>query len=395
MIKASIYALATVVASSLFFVAPASAANADLLANVKTQADLDAVIKSTADASLKKALQDSSAAILVAAERVPHVQAVVATVKSSPGKFEIVNTTPEGLKKAAGGDIVLFDTLKSVDTGILNAGPHDNRKVDPYDAAFFEHIGHIASLESLTVMQTKMNDEWIGSLASLTNLKGLRFINNGKLTDAGLEKLAKLTQLEQFGYVGTQFKGHAFEKFEPWTHLTRCTFRGSQIDDEGLEAICTHLPNLESISLAHAHFTDAGAPALAKLTKLKGLEIASNKATPAAIQNVTKLPLEYLQLGEGFESPAVLAVVKDIHTLTRLTHTNSKALTDADLKTIAGMTHLESLELSNLPLPDDRLPVLQSFSFVKNLRLVNRPALSAETQAKIKALLPKTTLKFD
>src|SRR5665213_1798881 len=372
----------------------AMAANADLFANVKTQADLDALIASTTDAGLKQAMHDNSAAIIAAAGQAPHVLAVIKTIEASPGKFVKINTTPPELKKAAGGDIAIFDTLKSVDLSIPNAGPHDARKVDPYDAAFFEHLGHITSLESLIIIQTKLNDEWIAPLGKLTNLKTLRFINNGKLSDIGLEHLANLRQLESFGYIGTQMKGHAFAKFDGWTHLTNCSFRGSQLDDEGLRELCEHFPNLQSISLAHARFTDAGAVNLEKLTKLKGLELGAH-ATPDALKHITGLPLEYLQLGESFESPAAIAIIKDIHTLRRLTLTDAKALTDADLKVVAGMTHLESLEMNNVALPDERLQLLQSFSFLKSLRLVHRPPYPAEMQTKIKALLPHTAMKFE
>ena len=192
-----------------------------------------------------------------------------------------------------------------------NAGPHDVRTSDPYDAAFFAHLGHITTLESLNIISTKFNDDWMDSIAGLTNLKALRFTNNGKLTDAGLEKLAPMKNMETFGFVGTAMLGHAFAKFEGWTHLTKCSFRGSSIDDEGLQQLCAHFPNLESISLAHAKFTDAGAPALAKLTKLKGFEIGTPNATPACLRNLAALPLDYLQLGEGFASPESLANIRE------------------------------------------------------------------------------------
>ena len=374
---------------------PAFAAGADALANVKTQADLDALIASTGDAALKQAMRDNAAAIMAAAAQRPHVEAVIRTVESAPGKVEKINTTPPDLKKAAGGDIALFDTLKSVDLSVPGMGPHDHRKVDPYDAAFFEHVSHIAALESLNIISTQANDEWIAPLGKLTNLKKLVFVNNGKLTDTGLEHLAGLSKLEQFSYVGTGMKGHAFAKFEGWTKLTRTSFRGSSIDDEGLRQLCEHFPNLESISLAHAKFTDAGAVSLAKLTKLKGLELGTHNATPKCLLNLATLPLDYLQLGEGFDSPEAIALIKDIKTLHRLTLTDAKKLTDADVKTVAGMTQLQSLEFSNLELPDERLPLLQPFSFLKALRIVHRPAYSAETQAKIKALLPKVKLTFE
>ncbi len=383
----------------IFLAAPlpgAAASGTDRLDAVRTQADLDAVIASTSDAALNAAIRENGSAILAAAARRPHVQAVVRTVQSSPGKTETVNTTPEALKTAAGGDIALFDTLRSVDLAIPNAGPHDQRKVDPYDATFFDHLGQITSLESLNIIATKASDDWIAPLGRLTNLKTLRFTNNGKLTDAGLEHLAGLKQLESFSFVGTGMQGHAFAKFEGWTKLRQCSFRGSSIDDEGLRQLCEHFPNLESMSLAHAKFTDAGAASLAKLTKLKGLEIGTHSATPQCLQFIARLPVEYLQLGEGFDGPASIAAIKAIKTLRRLTLTDAKSMTDADLKLVATLGQLESLELNNVELPDERLPALQAFASLKSLRLVRRPQpYPAETQSKIKSLLPNVALKFD
>ena len=116
--------------------------------------------------------------------------------------------------------------------------------------------------------------------------------------------------------------------------------------------LCDHLPSLESISLAHAKFTDAGAVHLAKLTRLKGLEIGTSNATPQALVHLSTLPLEYLQLGEGFE-------------------------------------------LGKVPLPVDRLAVLADFAHLKSLRLIPvKEPFTSETQARIRALLPKVELKF-
>ena len=231
----------TTFAFSLLFALPALAANTDALATIKTQTDLDALIASTSDAALKQAMRDNAAAILDASSQRPHIEAVIRVLESAPGKIEKINTTPEALKQAAGGDIALFDTLKLVDLAMPNAGPHDQRKVDPFDAAFFEHLGHITALESLNIIATKANDEWIAPLGKLVNLKTLRFTNNGKLTDAGLEQLAGLKNLESFSFVGTGMKGHAYAKLEAWTHVTRVSHRGSSIDDEGLQQLCDHL----------------------------------------------------------------------------------------------------------------------------------------------------------
>ncbi len=310
----------------------------------------------------------------------PHVEAVIRTVEGAKGKVE---KTEDG------------QSLKLVDLAVPNTGPHDHRTVDPYDAAFFEHLGHIRTLESLNIISTKCNDEWIVPLANLTNLKTLRFTNNGKLTDAGMEKLAGLKNLEQFSFVGTAITGRAYAKFDGFTKLTRVSHRGSSIDDEGIKQLCEHLPNLESISLAHAKFTDAGAPHLAKLTKLKGLELGLKNATPACLKNLAGLPLEYLQLGDGLDAPDGIAAIKAIPTLKRVTLTNCTKLDAAGLKLAADLKQLEQLEVGGLDLPDERLPQLQAFTFLKELKLIRRPqSYPPETQAKIKALLPKVDVKF-
>ena len=311
----------------------------------------------------------------------PHVEAVIRTVEGAKGRVE---KTGDG------------QSLKLVDLAVPQTGPHDQRKDDPYDAAFFEHLGHITTLESLNIISTKANDEWIAPLGRLTNLKTLRFTNNGRLTDTGMVQLAgAMKGLEGFAFVGTAMTGRAYAQFEVLTKLVRVTHRGSSIDDEGLKELCEHLPNLEYISLAHARFTDAGAPNLAKLTKLKGLDIGSSKATPDALVHITKLPLEFLELGDNFATAASIPVVKAIATLRRVTITHLAKVTDAELKTIAGLSQLESLELDDVPFPVERVPVLKDFAFLKVLKLVDRKnGYPAETQAKIKALLPEVEVKF-
>ena len=295
----------------------------------------------------------------------PHVEAVIRTVEAAKGKVE---KTDDG------------QSLRAVDLSVTGLGAHDKRTSDPYDAAFFEHLGHISTLESLRVISTQLNDEWIAPIGRLTNLKSLSFVNNGKLTDAGLEKLVGLKKLENFGFIGTAMKGHAFAKFEGWTQLKSLGLRGSQLDDEGLQYLCERFPNLETLGLAHAQITDAGAAHLVKLTRLKRLEIGARKGTPQTVRHLAKLPLEYLQLGDGLDSPDGIAIVKDIPTLRHFTITNGAPLTDDDLKLVATLRQLERLEFAQLEMPDERVPQLAAFASLKTLRIVRRPARHLPTR---------------
>lgn len=365
------------------------------LSKVASQADLEKLIASTSEAPLKMALQEHSKAILAALAEAPHVAAVTRAVEGAKGKVEKVNRTPEALKTVTGGNLSIFDTLTLVDLSIPNAGPHDKREGDPYDAAFFEHLGNLSAIESLNIIATKLGDDGIAPIGKLTSLKALRFTNNGKLTDVGMEKLAGLKNLQAFSFVGTGITGRAYAKCDSWSGITRVSHRGSSIDDEGLKQLCELLPNLENISLAHAKFTDAGAPNLAKLTKLKGLELGTRNATPASLKNLVGLPLEYLQLGDGLDAPEGIAAIKSIPTLKRVTLTNCTKLDDAGLKLAADLKQLEQLEIGGLALTDERLPQLQQFAFLKELKLIRRPqSYPEEMQTKIKALLPKVDVKF-
>jgi hypothetical protein len=418
---------ALILASSAAPLAALHAATPDL-SKITSRADLDAVIAATSDAGLKQALTDHVAAILAAAEQHRHVEAVIHTIESAPGSFTKINTTPEALKKAAGGDIAIFDTLTMVNTGILNGHPHDSRnaKEDPYDAAFIEHLGQVPTLESVSIVVTKIEDSWLPPLMKLDHLQSLRIekrLDNGpgdsaiaqllplarlpelkslalhyfsKATDAGLEQLAGLKNLESFSFRGN-VPGHAFAKFEGWTNLKSIAFHGNAIDDEGLGYICERFPNLESLNLIHARaLTDASAVHLLKLKKLKSIILNGGKMTAAWHGNLSTLPLESLSVSQGNSLPAseAIAGARSIPTLRRFAM-DGKTLSDADLTALAGMTQLESLSLGDIDLSDAQLPQLQAFAHLKSLTLIRYgKGYPDETQAKVKALLPKVDVKF-
>jgi hypothetical protein len=74
--------------------------------------------------ALKQAVTIHAAAIHAAAERHRHVESVIRTIEKSPGTFTKINTTPESLKKAVGGELPIFETLTAVNTSILNGHAH-------------------------------------------------------------------------------------------------------------------------------------------------------------------------------------------------------------------------------------------------------------------------------
>jgi hypothetical protein len=178
-------------------------ATAPDLTKVRSREELDTVIAATTDTALKKALKDHATAILTAAKQHIHVEAVTQTLEKAPGSFTKVNATPEDLKKAAGGEISVFDTLTLVNTGIVNGKAHAYRdaKEDPFDAVFLEHLGHIPTLESLKIVATRIEDAWLPPLLKLKNLKSLSMEGTPRglpakpaLGDPSLMQLKALTE---------------------------------------------------------------------------------------------------------------------------------------------------------------------------------------------------------
>jgi len=235
----------------------------------------------------------------------------------------------------------------------------------------------------------------LSQLATFPDLKSLS-LHYFNVTDAGLEHLAGLKNLESFS-LRANVPGHAFAKFEGWTNLKSIAFHGNGIDDEGLGHICERFPNLESLNLIHARvLTDASAAHLLKLKKLKSIILNGPKMTADWHGNVSTLPLESLSVSQGNSVPAAQAIAgaKAIPTLRRFAM-DGKTLTDAELNALTSMTQLESLSLEGLDLPDTRLPQLQAFGHLKSLTLVRYgKGYPDETQAKVRTLLPKVEVKF-
>jgi hypothetical protein len=373
----------------------AASARAGESVDWKTPAEFEAAVAGSTGA-LKAALEKHRAEVGAAIARRPHVDAVVAVLTKAPGKFEKLDAAPEGLKDFVSAGSPTFVSLKSVDLGSAALNVKQKRETDPFDAAFYEHLGEIPELESLVILHTNCENAWLKPLGKLKNLKTLNIVNQGKLTDEGLAHLAGLNGLTRFAYIGTQLKGHPFKDFKGWDKLTSSSFRGSKLDDEGIAAMCAAFPNYETLSLAHAHFTDAGAVHLASLKKLKGLEIASREATAKCLNNITALPLEYLQLGDGLDNSEGITISATIPTLKKFVITGAQKITDADLKVVAGMKQLDHLELSEFELTEERLAALKEFGFLKSLRIVRRSKPNTpELQAKVTTLLPQTKVSFE
>lgn len=396
--------------------------------HLKTRNDLDGMISGMKDASVRRAMVEHAAAILEAVEVHRHVESVVRTIESAPGSFTKVNGTPDALKTAFGGEVAVFDTLTQVATNILGGKAHDHRKEkdDPYNADFIEHLGHIPSLEVVRLEASGIQDDWIVPLLNLKKLKSLSISGFGRLgdvslghlqrlaecpdlvnlelayfgkaTDVGWEKLSALKNLESFTPRGAGYPGHFFAKYEGWTKLKRINFHSNGLDDMGFGYVCEMFPNLEFIKLWHSKsLTDASAEHFKKLKHLTGIEISCSKASAALVKYLGELPMEYIALEYGVNTPSsdAIASVKGIRSLRRLKLSGVSA-SDADFTALSSATQIEELSIGIDEFGDERVGLLRGLGFLKvlNLGMSKKKPLSPETQAKIRELLRKTKVEF-
>lgn len=396
--------------------------------HLKTRNDLDGMISGMKDASVRRAMVEHAAVILEAVEVHRHVESVVRTIESAPGSFTKVNGTPDALKTAFGGEVAVFDTLTQVATNILGGKAHDHRKEkdDPYNADFIEHLGHIPSLEVVRLEASGIQDDWIVPLLNLKKLKSLSISGFGRLgdvslghlqrlaecpdlvnlelayfgkaTDVGWEKLSALKNLESFTPRGAGYPGHFFAKYEGWTKLKRINFHSNGLDDMGFGYVCEMFPNLEFIKLWHSKsLTDASAEHFKKLKHLTGIEISCSKASAALVKYLGELPMEYIALEYGVNTPSsdAIASVKGIRSLRRLKLSGVSA-SDADFTALSSATQIEELSIGIDEFGDERVGLLRGLGFLKvlNLGMSKKKPLSPETQAKIRELLRKTKVEF-
>ena len=233
-------------------------------------------------------------------------------------------------------------------------------------------------LRKLVLRGTDITDVGMPYLAALTGLKSLD-LSHTMVGDVGLESLPALSELEELNLGGTRITGINLNFLKLLPKLRRLSFNGIQrrnagacwtplITDLDLDTISL-LSGLEDLNLGvgvslgktgvpvgagNCHvtggiqLTDLGVAKLAKLTKLRRLDISGARITPAGLKVLKSLPqLERLSLWnctalDDSAAPELAAVQK--LTYLDLSYTSAG---DGTLKSLAGLPNLRLLYLTD------------------------------------------------
>jgi Leucine Rich repeat len=109
--------------------------------------------------------------------------------------------------------------------------------------ALMIHVGHLTSLERLSLYGHGLSDAELVHLSGLTKLSYLN-IDSTQLTDAGLAHLKALTNLTYVDFEGTQFTDTGLRHLKGLTKLTTLNLRDTKVTDAGVKELLDALPKL-------------------------------------------------------------------------------------------------------------------------------------------------------
>lgn len=205
-------------------------------------------------------------------------------------------------------------------------------KCDAFTADDFRTLASFTTIKDLTISGKTINDDTLPLLAGLTALESLS-TNEIQLTDEGYKAFGafrNLTSLSLFhpAFRSDKFTGSGLAYLKALPKLERLTFAGSTTGDSAMEAI-GQLTQLKDFRTWHTAQTQAGNAHLLKLPHLAGLRLGQRlpewgKDTPVSFDESTMATvakittLESLELTEARLSAKIIPHLKALPKLTKL-----------------------------------------------------------------------------
>ncbi len=105
------------------------------------------------------------------------------------------------------------------------------------------------------------------------------------ITDAGLQHLSDLRNLEDLDLHGTQISDAGLIYLKPLTHLRKLNLMGTGVTDAGLDQL-GGMANLEELNLYRTRITNAGLERLKRLKALREVDLRYTRTTSAGVDGL-------------------------------------------------------------------------------------------------------------
>jgi hypothetical protein len=191
----------------------------------------------------------------------------------------------------------------------------------------------------------QVTDDDLVHLKSFYTLRSLDLPSKPMVTDAGLEHLAGLTQLDELNVNWTHVTAAGVVRLVKGRRMMRrLEVAGVKFGDDDL-ATLRGLPYLQTLSLRATLVTDRGLEHLKPFEQLRALSLMSTGIGDAGLEHLESLTtLEDLDLDRTAITDAGLEHLKGLRNLRRLQMAHT-GVTDAGLEHLQGLSKLKELNV--------------------------------------------------
>ena len=212
--------------------------------------------------------------------------------------------------------------------------------------AGMDHVAKMAQLQEIRFMYHSVAHDGFAKLARSKELRELQ-LSNTNVTDAGLQILPGFPALEELSISRLRGGVKGLKHLARLDSLKRLNLSFKERDTLTDEAIApiAQLTGLVSLRLEGQLLSDQALPHLEPLTKLEQLHLTGTWLTDKGIAMLTRFPaLETLSVKGHFTNRAILDLVK-LRSLSMLTMTGNVEITKANEVILAAMPSMRYLRL--------------------------------------------------
>jgi internalin A len=238
--------------------------------------------------------------------------------------------------------------------------------------------------------QARLTADQIDALGSCNRLRELMMVSS-VMTDEGLAQLSHDHLLERLYCFKPKITDAGVKHLAKLRRLKKLELlRVPELTDAAL-AHLAGLSELEEINLSGASINGSGLVHLAGLRQLKSLVIPDTALDDSGLANLCRLTgLKQLYIGGGAYTDAGLAGLSNLTGLTEL-GIGSEACTDAGLAKLVGLTNLRTLQINGSRISDawlDRITAMRSLRQV----IIDGAQISDEAIQRLHRSLPEVEI---
>lgn len=260
-------------------------------------------------------------------------------------------------------------------------------------------------LRVLNLRGTDVTDTSLEYIGTLSNLRSLD-ISFTQIGDVGMEHLAPLSRLEELNLGGTKISGAALHVLKYLPNLKRLSFYGTQrrnagvcwapvmtdieIDTIALLAGLEELNIGDGVALGVSKPTELGPAAGEAECRITG----GTRITDLGVAKLAKLgKLRYLNLSGSAVTGAALKTLAAFPNLQQLSLWNVEGITDSAASGFASLQSVTSLDLSNTGIGDRTLAALAKLPRLQRL-YISDTAVTPAGVAAFKQQRPSTVVSW-